>query len=76
MAKAADQSSSQSNSAGSSSAASHGKVSSENPPESGSGLPTYHFEQLSGESGAVHILLGDVTYVLRKTQAGKLILNK
>ncbi|MBL8811884.1 MAG: hemin uptake protein HemP [Planctomycetaceae bacterium] len=39
-------------------------------------MPTYKFEQLSGESGAIHILLGDVTYVLRKTQAGKLILNK
>ena len=39
-------------------------------------LPTYQFEQLSGESGSIHILLGDVTYVLRKTQAGKLILNK
>lgn len=44
--------------------------------DSGCALPTYQFEQLSGESGAVHILLGDVTYVLRKTQAGKLILNK
>ena len=44
--------------------------------DSACALPTYQFEQLSGESGAVHILLGDVTYVLRKTQAGKLILNK
>lgn len=72
----ADQSSSPSNEAVSSPAVSPAKGTSDNPPESGSGLPTYHFEQLSGESGAVHILLGDVTYVLRKTQAGKLILNK
>lgn len=72
----ADQSSSPANEAGSSPAVSPAKGTSDNPPESGSGLPTYHFEQLSGESGAVHILLGDVTYVLRKTQAGKLILNK
>lgn len=72
----ADQSSGETPGAGSSSAASPGKVASDNSSETCSGLPTYHFEQLSGESGAVHILLGDVTYVLRKTQAGKLILNK
>ncbi len=72
----ADQSSSQMNEVGCSPSASPGKVTSENTPEPASGLPTYQFEQLSGESGAVHILLGDVTYVLRKTQAGKLILNK
>lgn len=72
----ADQSSSPANEAGSSPAVSPAKGTSDNPQEFGSGLPTYHFEQLSGESGAVHILLGDVTYVLRKTQAGKLILNK
>jgi hemin uptake protein HemP len=72
----ADQSSSQTNSAASSSSASPGNSASDSPPESSSGLPTYQFEQLSGESGAVHILLGGVTYVLRKTQAGKLILNK
>lgn len=71
-----DQSLNPTNEAGASLAAAQGKNGSDMQPETGCGLPTYQFEQLSGESGAVHILLGDVTYVLRKTQAGKLILNK
>ena len=38
--------------------------------------PVHRAEALLGREGTAHILLGDRTYVLRLTRAGKLILTK
>ncbi|MDX8352545.1 hemin uptake protein HemP [Cognatiyoonia sp. IB215182] len=42
------------------------------PPE----LPTYNAEDLTKNGDRAQIVLGDQTYVLRITRAGKLILTK
>jgi len=38
--------------------------------------PVHHAEDLVGPSKLAHIQLGDQTYILRITRAGKLILTK
>ncbi|WP_158964866.1 hemin uptake protein HemP [Chachezhania sediminis] len=38
--------------------------------------PVHRAEQLVGAGKQAHILLGDQTYILRITRAGKLILTK
>ncbi len=39
-------------------------------------LPAYDARDLTGNGDQAHIILGDQTYVLRITRAGKLILTK
>ncbi|WP_435138877.1 hemin uptake protein HemP [Pseudopelagicola sp. nBUS_19] len=39
-------------------------------------LPTYNAEDLTKGGDQAHIVLGDQTYTLRITRAGKLILTK
>ena len=40
------------------------------------GLPTYNVQDLTKDGDKAHIVLGDQTYLLRITRAGKLILTK
>ncbi len=42
----------------------------------GKSIPEVDFEQLSGNQVLVRIRLGSEVYELRKTKAGKLVLNK
>ena len=39
-------------------------------------LPTYDAEELTKQGDQAHIVLGEQTYTLRITRAGKLILTK
>ncbi len=41
-----------------------------------SSLPTYSAKDLTQDGDVAHIVLGDQTYTLRITRAGKLILTK
>jgi hemin uptake protein HemP len=45
-------------------------------PRAASRLPIHDAQALCGAEGLAHILLGDQTYTLRITRAGKLILTK
>jgi hemin uptake protein HemP len=48
----------------------------ENPDPAPSVLPTYAAEELTKGADQAQIILGDQTYTLRITRAGKLILTK
>lgn len=46
------------------------------PPSTLAALPTYDAQDLTKDSDQALIILGDQTYILRITRAGKLILTK